>query len=208
MEGYDDEMPRFAKRPENHDLKKVKRVHYSNDLRSEVVKYLGDKLAKKLNISSIKLPWSRMKAEDIINWPSDVEFKTINRVGMEELKRLHELVKIDKLDFTPEFLSRLQTMSQLSVAKLRSNFAKYLQDKLAKKLNVPSIKVPWSKMKAADIINWPLDVEFLSPGQMNFNDLTKLHGLAVEDKLDFCPEVFKRTRAKLSKSKLFLYNRK
>ena len=105
-------MPRFAKRPENHDLKKVKRVHYSNDLRSEVVKYLGDKLAKKLNVPSIKVPWSEMKAEDIINWPQGVEFKTVKKMNNDELKRLHELAKEDQFDFSSKFISRLKIKIQ------------------------------------------------------------------------------------------------
>ena len=86
------------------------------------------------------------------------------------------------------------------MGKLRSYVRKYLHDKLSNQLNVPRMQVPWSRMKAEDIINWPSDVEFISIGKMNIHDLKKLHGLAIEDILDFSPEFLKSRSSQLSKS--------
>jgi hypothetical protein len=170
-----------------------------NGLRSYVAKYLADKLAKKLNISRIQIPWSNMKPADIINWPSGVKFERIAQMDIKVVQKLNELAKEDLLDFTPEFISQFKIMKD-SVDKLRADFTKYLADKLARKLNISRIQIPWSKMKPADIINWPPDVKFKRIAQMNANDLKKLHELVKQDLLDFTPEFLKllqSTSAKL-----------
>ncbi len=204
MEGIDNEMPRFAKRPENHDLKKVKQVHDSNDLRSEVAKYLQDKLAKKLNVSSIKVPWSKMEAKDILNWPENVDFRTVDLININDLKRLHNLIKEDKLDFAPVFLHQLKLDREINWTRYRNQFrsqiVRYFGDKLATKLNLSSRRVPWSQIKAKDIINWPSGLEFKAIKKMPLNDLKKLHELAVEDKLDFSPEFLRRRGVQSSKN--------
>jgi hypothetical protein len=172
-------------------------------LRSDVTKYLAQKLAKKLNVPSITIPWSRMKADDIINWPSDMKFDQIHRIKINEVKRLHKLANENQLDFTTEFLSRMKSGSNWTISRnqLRSDISTYLADKLAKKLNVSRIRLPWSKMKAEDIINWPSDVKFDKPGQMNFYGLEKIHRLSSEDLLDFSPEFLRRRRVQLAEGK-------
>jgi hypothetical protein len=182
---------------------KIQMTSERNDLRSAIAKYLGDKLAKKLNVPSIKVPWSQMTTEDIINWPTDVEFKPVKKMIINEIKSLHELAKEDLLDFSTEFISRLENKH---IGKgfsekndIRSTIAKYLGDKLAKKLNLPSIKVlPWSQMTAGDIINWPTDVEFKPFSKMSTRQIRRLFELAKADKLDFSPEFLK---CQLAKSK-------
>jgi hypothetical protein len=165
-----------------------------DELRSVVAKCLGDKLAKKLNVSTIKVPWSQMTADDIINWPLDVDFKTLKAMSMNDLKRLHELAKTDQIDFSPEFISRFEG---IDVAKndLKSDLTKYLGDKLAKTLNVPSMQVPWSQMKAEDIINWPSDVKFKPAYQMSIKDLKRIQELAQTDQLDFSPEIINQLKS-------------
>jgi len=192
MEGNDDELPRFAKRPQ-HDIQNFSLTLERNLLKSEVVKYLHDKLAKRLNVSTVRVPWSKMKAEDIIHWPQDVDFKQIHNMNKHDLKKLYELAKEDQLDFSPEFLSRFKNMLHKNVVSrwsheknaLRSDIVKYLHDKLVEKLNVSTFRVPWDQMKSEDIINWPPDVEFKQVHIMNIKDLKKLHELAKDDKLDF-----------------------
>jgi hypothetical protein len=112
-------------------------------------------------------------------------------MNIHEMQRLYHLAKEDLFDFSPEFITQLQIVS-LYGDKLRSDITKYLADKLAKKLNVPSIRVPWSKMKAEDIINWPSDLEFVPAHQMNTEDLKLLYKLAVRDLLDFSPKFLDR----------------
>jgi hypothetical protein len=176
-----------------------------NELRSDVTKYLAEKLAKKLNVPSITIPWSQMKAGDIINWPSDVGFKPVYNMSINEVKRLFKLTKDGLLDFTTEFLGRIKfgRVGNWTVSKkqLRSDVSTYLADKLAKKLNVSRIRLPWSKMKAEDIINWPSDVKFEKPGQMNFYGLEKIHRLSSDDLLDFSPEFLRRRRVQLAEGK-------
>jgi hypothetical protein len=183
--------------PEKHDSKNDKWAH-RNQLRSDVAKYLGNKLAKKLNVSRMQVPWSKMKAEDVINWPSDVQFKPLNRVNINELEKLRKLVKEDQLDFTPEFLARFQMVTEWpnQANQLSSDIAKYLANKLAKKLNRKKAKVPWSKMTAEDIINWPSDVEFKPVYKVNTNALKRVHTLFKEDLLDFSPEFLSRVKAR------------
>jgi hypothetical protein len=75
-------------------------------LREAVEKYLSLKLAKNLNVASIKVPWSKMKEQDIINWPSDLKFKPIFMMDRKDLTRLYILAGEGLLDFSPEFLRR------------------------------------------------------------------------------------------------------
>jgi hypothetical protein len=161
------------------------KTHYRNEL----TKYLADKLALRLNASSIQVPWSKMKAEDVVSWPPDLKFRFMDMTG-EELRKLHQLVKEDKLDFSPKFLSRFKNRNPRTRydEELRSNVAKYLKDKLSKKLNLTSATIPWSKMKEDDIINWPSDVKFIRVGKMNGIELQKLNQLTREDILDFSPK--------------------
>jgi hypothetical protein len=174
-----------------------------NDLRSTVAKYLGDKLAKKLNVSSISVPWSQIKEEDILNWPSDVQFRTVWELNLNELQRLHKLSKVDQLDFSPKFLSKFQIISNMPSLKqnVRSNVTKYLTDKLSKTLNVPSIKIPWSEMTAEDIMNWPSDVQFQPFYKMQLKDLKMLNELAKENELDFSPKFLRLRALHLQKSR-------
>jgi hypothetical protein len=175
-----------------------------DELRSYLTKYLQDKLAEKLNVESIKkFPWSQMTAKDIINWPPEVELKKMVKMSSDQIRKIQELVKEDKLDFSQEFISRLKIIriGTDNRDKLRPYLTKYLQDKLAEKLNVDSIKkLPWSQMKAKDIINWPPDMEFRNVNRMSRSEVKRLAELAKKDLLDFSPE-FLKLRASLGNSK-------
>jgi hypothetical protein len=169
-----------------------------NELKSEMTNYLSKKLAQRLNVDSIKyLPWKKMAAGDIINWPQEVEFQRFDSMNAEELIKIHELVKDDKLDFSHDLISRLKYMKKGShnsqiiceTKVLKSDIRKYFGDKLAKKLNIKSVKrLPWSQMKAEDIINWPENVEFKSVAKLGLKDLKILYELAKKDQLDFSSE--------------------
>jgi DNA primase catalytic subunit len=188
-------MPRIAEHSQHRDFKKARRTPEIDQLRSDIAKHLANKLAKKLNVSSVKVPWSKMKAGDVINWPLDLDFSPISNMSINEVGRLHKLTKDGKLDFTPEFLGWLK-FGRLNRAnnrdQLRSDVANYLANKLAKELNVSSVKVPWSKMKAGDIINWPSDVGIKSVYHMSINEVRRLHKLTKDGKLDFSPKFLGR----------------
>jgi hypothetical protein len=123
--------------------------------RLAIIQSLRDKLASRLNKPSIKIPWSQMKAGDIINWPSTVDLTKLNNLNKNDLKTIHELAMKDQLDFSAEFLRRIQrTRSIANLKKLQHIVGHSLKDKLAIHLTDPSIReVPWSQMKAGDIIN-------------------------------------------------------
>jgi hypothetical protein len=176
--------------PENHDLK-TDRWARRTQLRSDVTKYLADKLAKEMNVTSMQVPWSKMTEDDIINWPSDVKVRPLYQMETCEVRKLHKLVKEDQLDFTPEFLDSFANHAK----QLRSDIKNYIADKLAKKLNVPSMQVPWSKMTGDDIINWPSDVKVRPLYQMETYEVRKLHNLVKEDQLDFTPEFLGRFKS-------------
>jgi hypothetical protein len=169
-------------------------------MKSDVTRYLEEKLALVLNVPSIKnIPWSSMKEGDIINWPSDVEFKRVYLMNTEEVKKLHTQVRRNQLDFSLKFLRRFKkslSESQWRSAgqrdKLRSAVTNSLKDKLASKLNVPSIDIPWSLMEAGDIINWPSTVKFMSVWQLNVDDLKRIYELVKEDQLDISPKFLSR----------------
>jgi hypothetical protein len=195
-------MLRTAEHPPHGGIKKAQRVPYGNQLRTHVAKYLGDKLAKALSEPSIKIPWSEMKAGDIIGWPSGVKFMPVNNMDTKGLKSLYKLAKKDRLKFSTDFLDRLKSINRGKSYrdKLRSDVSKYLGDKLAKKLNVLSFKVPWSKMKAEDIINWPSGIEFKPLSNMNLKEVQVLHELASEDQLDFSSKFLQLSKGKLRPS--------
>jgi len=197
-------MPRIAEHSQHRDFKKARRTPEIDKLRSDITKHLANKLAKKLNVSSVKVPWSKMKAGDVINWPLDLDFSPISNMSINEVGRLHKLTKDGKLDFTPEFLGWLK-FGRLNRAnnrdQLRSDVAKYLANKLAKELNVSSVKVPWSKIKAGDIINWPSDLNVNRTRLLSTVALKRLHLLVEQDLLDFSPEFLRHTQRQLAESK-------
>jgi hypothetical protein len=186
MEELKNDKPIFAKEPEQK-LKKPKWKHYQNELKSDVTKYLHKKLAEKLNVRRIKVPWEKMTANDIMNWPPDIQFRNVNRMSAADANRLQELAKNDQLDFSREFISRLKIKSR-GVDELRSEMTNFLSKKLAQKIGTPRFNLPWSKMTSKDIINWPQDMEFRNVNRMNTEELKKIHELAKDDVLDFSPE--------------------
>jgi hypothetical protein len=157
-----DEIPRITEQQENYDPKRVKLAHYSNELKSEVAKYLGDKLAKKINVPSIKVPWSKMKEGDIINWPSDVKFAPISKLKVYEVERLSELAKEDKLDFSLEFLKLKRAQFSNYTLWTPEFLVQEIETTLCEKLNSGTNKtfrqVPWSILKKDDMINWPQEI--------------------------------------------------
>jgi hypothetical protein len=180
----------YSEHLEDHDFKKDKPTNPRDQLRSFVAKYLSDKLAKRLRISMTYLPWSKIKVEDIINWPPDVEFRTINKMNTNDVKKIYALAKEDQLDFSPRFISRLSSHGahKEKALDIKPYITNYLQDKLAKKLNISSINVPWSQIKTGDIVNWPSDIELIPISQMSTKEVNRLYALAKEDKLDFSSE--------------------
>jgi hypothetical protein len=195
MEELKNDTPIFAKKPEQK-FKKPKRKHYQSELKPDVAKYLHKKLAEKLNVRRIKVPWEKMTANDIMNWPENVEFRNVNRMSAADASRLQELAKNDLLDFSPEFLSRLK-VTRRGDDELKSEMTKHLSKKLAQRLNVQSIKqLPWNKMTADNIINWPQEVEFKRFDKMNMEKLKKIHELVEEDKLDFSHQLISRLKIK------------
>lgn len=206
----------------NHDLNDDNGAPNREQLRSEIRKYFNDKLAKKLNMSSISTPWSKIKEEDILNWPQDVKFRTVWNLKSQELLKLHKLAEEDKLDFSNEFLTqfkrskvnnnRNRRSDRIGVntnrnkrsdrigTGLRLEIQNYLSDKLAKRLNVSSLNVPWSKIKSEDIINWPQDVKFRTVQQLSTQELETLHELVKENALDFSPEFLRLRELQLRKN--------
>jgi hypothetical protein len=158
--------------------------------RLALIKSLRDKLASKLNKPSIKIPWSQMEAGDIINWPPTVDLTKPIKLNKNELKTIHELAMKDQLDFSAEFLRRIQrTRSIANLKKLQHIVGHSLKDKLAIHLTDPSIReVPWSQMKAGNIINWPADVKLMSVWQMNAEEVKRVHQLLIQDQLHFSSE--------------------
>jgi hypothetical protein len=155
----------------------------------------------------MQVPWSQMKAEDIINWPSGMEVKPPKKMSINELKRLHELAKTDQLDFSSEFLRILHKGiikgNPCVTDEFRTYIAQYLGVKLSKQLNVPSMEVPWSQMTAGDITNWPSGMEVKPPKKMNIKELKRLHELAKEDVLDFSPKFLRRITSNRTANTLY-----
>jgi hypothetical protein len=170
------------------------------ELKSAVNKYLTDKLAAKSNIPTITLPWSEMKVEYIPNWPSDMKFKPVSMLNTKEVRRLYSLAKQDDLDFSPEFIKRFSSRNP-EVHELKTAVTKYLTYKLARKLKVSGIRIPWSDIKAGDIINWPSDVKLMSSSLMNSEEVKSLYSLAKKDLLDFSPGLIDRLRERQSSNK-------
>jgi hypothetical protein len=140
-------------------------------LKSDIIKYLADKLAKKLNASSVKIPWSKMKEGDILNWPPGLKFMPISEMNTNELKRLHELIKKDKLDFSSEFLESFDRNAIIS------DIETSLCNKLSAGTNKKFKRVPWSILRKEDIINWPEGIPFERLSRHRMKRLKLLHDL-------------------------------
>jgi hypothetical protein len=168
----------------------------------DMIRDIETALCNKLNAGSNKsfsrVPWAVLRKGDIINWPKEIPLVWLSTQSKKRLRLLHKLR--EKFDFSKDFRKALYKntsfISDFHKAhyrnEVRSDVTKYLRDKLAKKLNVNRIKVPWSEMKAEDIINWPPDMKFKRINVMNKNDLEILQELAKKDLLDFSPEFLKR----------------
>jgi hypothetical protein len=169
---------------DNYDLKEDKRTNPRDQLRSFVAKYLGDKLAKRLKISMTYLPWSEIKAEDIINWPPDVEFGKVNKMNTNDVKKIYALAKDDQLDFSPGLISRLGKRPRKSRTPEYQVMVKDIQTALCNKLNAGTERyfrrVPWAMLKKEDIINWPEGIPLIRLSQHTMNRLKLLHKLRNE----------------------------
>jgi hypothetical protein len=172
-------VPNIAERPQLHKLNRP-RPPIRDKLRSEISEYLQDKLAKKLNTSRIRIPWSRMKKGDIINWPSKLKFESVTYMNTNEIKMLHQLMIEDKLDFSPEFLKNVQKSLPKNVQKSdRKTIIKDIETALCNKLNSGTNKkfklVPWHIIEKNDLINWPDGIPFMQPSRLSKNRLKWLH---------------------------------
>jgi hypothetical protein len=178
---------------------------YMKELRSDISKYLTAKLTRKLNLPGVNIPWSKLKAQDFINWPADMKFQPLYQMSTNNLRRLLKLVKEDSIDFSPEFISCFKVSR---ISKLRSHVAKYLAAKLSKESNRPVGNIRWVNIKAGDIINWPSDIKFRPVDKMGVNEVMRLYKLAKADLLGFTPEFVSRsqiTRTQAVKSNLSKY---
>jgi hypothetical protein len=82
---------------------------FRNNLRSLIAKVLGEKLQVRLKSdSNVCIPWTMMTGGDILNWPENVPFKKLPELKVWELDQIAK--KLDKLDFSADFLSRLKGM--------------------------------------------------------------------------------------------------
>jgi hypothetical protein len=127
-------------------------------------------------------------------------------LNTDDVIRLLKLAKEEQLNFSPNFLRRFkESLSESHLRgpgqrdQLRLAIIQSLRDKLASKLNKPSIKIPWEQIEAGDIINWPSTVKFMSVWLLKGNDLKTIHKLVKEDQLDFSPEFLSKYKM-ISKS--------
>ena len=78
-----------------------------DELRSKLAIYLGNKLASRLEVADIRhirIPWGKLKENDIINWPKNVKIGPLSSLPINGLLALNELAKKDELNFSSEFL--------------------------------------------------------------------------------------------------------
>jgi hypothetical protein len=56
------------------------------------------------DIRHIRIPWAKIKENDIINWPKNVKIGPLSRLPINGLLTLNELAKKDELNFSSEFI--------------------------------------------------------------------------------------------------------
>jgi hypothetical protein len=196
----DRNMGHISEHLEDHDFKKEKSAHYRDyrdEVRSYILKYLVDKLSRKLNVPSTTIPWSEMGAEDIINWPSEVRFMPVYKMSKTEFDKLYALAKDDQLDFSPGLISRLRehlAKSKLSRSKKNQNIIRDIEVALCNQLNARTNKkfkkVPWTMLKKEDIINWPKEIPVVRLSQHRLKRLKLLHEL--RDEIFFSEEFIRK----------------
>jgi len=124
-----------------------------------------------------------MTADDVINWPPDVEFIPLFKMNLYGLKRLHELAKEDLLDFSPKFIRlKERPLSKSKSAtpeflKIRRDIETVLCDKLYSGTNKTFRRVPWNILKKENMINWPEGVPFSRLSQHSKKHLMLIHKL-------------------------------
>ena len=82
-----------------------------DELRSKLAIYFGNKLASRLeeaDIRRIRIPWGKIKENDIINWPKNFKIGPLSSLPMNGLLALNELAKKDELNFSSEFLDLIR----------------------------------------------------------------------------------------------------
>jgi hypothetical protein len=171
---------------EDRDFKKDKPTNHRDELRAYIVKYLVDKLAKRLKIPITYLPWSKIKVEDVYNWPPDMEFRTISKMNTNEVKKIYALAKEDQLDFSPRLIGKLREhlaksrFAMPEVQKMISDIEAALCNELNAETNRKFRKIPWAILNKDDIINWPEGVPFNKIFKQGFLNLKLLHRLRHE----------------------------
>jgi hypothetical protein len=170
-------MPKITKHHHNDDSKKPKRY----GLKTDINKYLSDKLAKELSLPNIRVPWAQIKAKDILNWPADVRCIPVWWMQADEVKTLHKLVKENALDFSPQFLK--SEKSKLQNPSIQGKIGE-IETVLCKKLDAGTNKrfrhVPWNMMRKEDIINWPEGIPLQRLSKHRRGRLKLLHKLREE----------------------------
>ena len=94
---------RYAKR-----LKRSPESNRRDKLISKLAFYFQNKLASRLEVADIRrirIPWGKIKENDIINWPKNFNIGTLSRLPVNGLLALNELAKKDELNFSSEFLN-------------------------------------------------------------------------------------------------------
>jgi hypothetical protein len=56
------------------------------------------------DIHHIRIPWAKIKKNDIINWPKNFKIGPLFSISINGLLALNELAKKDELNFSSEFL--------------------------------------------------------------------------------------------------------
>jgi hypothetical protein len=108
-----------------------------------------------------------------------------------DLKKLHELVKQDLLDFTPEFLKWIQIKStKFEFQEIIRDIQTAICNKLNFETNQKFKEIPWNIISRKDIINWPEGIPLVGLSDQRWKHLRLLHKL--RDVIFFSKEFLQR----------------
>jgi hypothetical protein len=169
---------------------------YDDPKYAPIINQIQNDLVKKLNKGVFpeqaynKIPWNKLKRDDLINWPKDVPLERITKQGKKSLEKINS--NLERIDFSKDFLdrSRLSRTSFMNaeLKDIREEISINLLIKLNEGLKTNFQVIPWGYIKRKDLVNWPDDVPVKKIFWLGKNHLQSLYESL--DSINFTQDFF------------------
>ena len=132
--------------------------HHDFDIRKKrafIQLTLCSYLAEEVNHHIHQMPWNKINNQGLINWPNHIKVQDIERIDVRDLDSILE--NLDRIRFSPKFIEIIKYGLSMDYDAKRGYIFKHFQS-LMHKLGMQSFRVPWHKIKAEYLDEWPENI--------------------------------------------------